>query len=407
MNDSIACSATATDAVITASQETETSPLSPPPPTTVTTAATTAATTTATTATATTATATTTLSPLPQQNNPVLGKIAETETAFTHVPEHGFSLFLAQRTKTIHFIRHAEGYHNDINRQYGDDTPVTYTTPDAWQYQDAKLTPKGIQQCVHVRQTMIHGVIHPELIVVSPFTRTLQTAHLLFSSHRIPFLVHDLCGERRGKFTCDKRRSKSQIVQELQPLYTYTNETIDFTTYAYATEEDEIWDTEREADHIVTQRCIAMMQWLGSRPERDIAVVTHSSWLKHLFRAFGHEQLDVKDQAKLHRLSGNAEIRSITLALHRGFYPSGTWETLHDDCCTTGSTSTGEGTELFVPTDHSFRIGRYAPPIMCVANMHQRLVTTPTTSKSNIDATVQKTQEQLHGLLKERDSMPY
>lgn len=27
----------------------------------------------------------------------------EQDVAFSHIPEHGFSLFLAQRTKTIHF----------------------------------------------------------------------------------------------------------------------------------------------------------------------------------------------------------------------------------------------------------------------------------------------------------------
>jgi len=35
-------------------------------------------------------------------------EIDDRTTAFSHVPEHGFSLFLAKRTKTVHFIRHAE-----------------------------------------------------------------------------------------------------------------------------------------------------------------------------------------------------------------------------------------------------------------------------------------------------------
>ena len=257
-----------------------------------------------------------------------------------------------------------------------------------WAYQDAKLTKNGIDQCVHVRQNMIHGLVRPELIVVSPFTRTLQTAHLLFSNHRIPFLVHDLCGERRGKFTCDKRRTKSEIMQEMLPVYTYTNETIDFATYAYQTEDDELWTEERELDQDVTQRCVAMMQWLGSRPEKDIAIVTHSSWLKHLFRAFGHEDVDQKDKEKLHRLSGNAEIRSITLALHHGFYPDGTWEDMGPDVGT-----------VFVPTDHSFRIGRYAPSVASIANMHQRLGTK--TSSFSVDT------KQQNFRLKDHESMPY
>jgi broad specificity phosphatase PhoE len=323
------------------------------------------------------------------EEHSVLGSISDTTTAYTHVPEHGFSLFLANRTKTIHFIRHAEGYHNAVNRLAGNDTPVTYTTPGAWEYQDTKLTPNGIEQCVLVRKTWIHGMIHPDLIVVSPFTRTLQTAHILFSCHRIPFIVHDLCGERRGKFTCDKRRTKTEIMNELQPLYTYTNETIDFDSYGYPTEDDVLWTEERESDQHVTNRCIKMMEWLASRPEKDIAIVTHSSWLKHLFRSFSNQGIEPKDIEKLHRLSGNAEIRSVTLALHHGFYPDGTWEHMGPNVGT-----------VFVPSDHKFRVGRYAPTTESVAHMHQRL---GETSKTKTGSNINNPQQ----ILKEHDSMPY
>lgn len=93
----------------------------------------------------------------------------------------------------------------------------------------------------------------------------------------------------------------------------------------YANEEDEDWEEDRESDESVTLRAIRMMQWLATRPEKEIAVVTHSSWLKHLFKAFGHRVED-KDKRTLHRLSGNAEIRSITLALHKGKQDYGTQE---------------------------------------------------------------------------------
>jgi broad specificity phosphatase PhoE len=317
-----------------------------------------------------------------ENNEQVLGAIGENTTAFSHVPEHGFSLFLANRTKTIHFVRHAEGTHNAANRIAGDDTPVTYDTEGAWVYQDAKLTATGIQQCLTARTTLLTG-IHPELVVVSPFSRTLQTAHIMFGGAHAPFLVHHLCGERRGKFTCDKRRDKAEIVHELKPVFDYTGDRIDFDSFGYPTDSDEEWTETREPDDSVTARAIAMMQWLGTRPEKDIAVVTHSSWLKHLFRAFG-DHIDEKDKTKLHRLSGNAEVRSITLALHKGFYPEGQWE----------PTDSGE---VFVPAHHSFRRGRYAPAGETVAKIHQRLVA----ASSALDHAPGKPE------LKEHESMPY
>lgn len=293
--------------------------------------------------------------------NTALPEIEESATAFSHIPEHGFSLFLAKRTKTIHFVRHAEGTHNQVNRMAGSDLPVTYSTDGSWRHMDARLTAHGIQQCVTVRKTLLRDV-NPQLIVVSPFTRTLQTAHILFGGDRIPFVVHDGCRERSGKFTCDKRRPKTHIVQDMQPVYDYTQDTIDFDSFGYPTEEDENWSPEREADEHVTQRAIAFVQWLATRPEQDIAVVTHSSWLKHLFRAFG-EQVTRKDQQNLHRLAGNAEVRSVCLAMHRGFYPEGRWEPAWKE---------GEE-DVFIPHDRSFRRFRWAPTHEHVAQLHKDL----------------------------------
>jgi len=297
----------------------------------------------------------------PTNNNTVdqgkaLPDIAESQTAFSHVPEHGFSLFLKKRTKTIHFIRHAEGFHNEANNAYGDDTPCTFSTPGSWEYMDAKLTKVGINQCVTARETLLDGV-NPELVVVSPFTRTLQTAHIMFGGKGYPFLVHHLCRERWGKFTCDKLRPKTDIVKDMAPIYAHTDDKIDFDNFGWSSETDELWKDTREPPAEVIQRGVDMMKWLASRPETEIAVVAHSSYLKHLFRAFG-QQIESSDKQKLHRLSGNAEVRSISLALHHGFYPEGEWE--------------GD-TNVFVPTHPSFRKGKWAPTNDQIVQNHVQL----------------------------------
>lgn len=136
----------------------------------------------------------------------------------------------------IHCVRHAEGTHNEINKQHGSDEPVTFSTDGAWKYIDARLTTQGIQQCLHAKEEAAVD-INPQLVIVSPFTRTLQTAHIMFggsSNRRYPFIVHHLARERSGKYTCDKRRSKTEIVADMKPIYDSTMDAIDFDTYGYA-----------------------------------------------------------------------------------------------------------------------------------------------------------------------------
>lgn len=287
-----------------------------------------------------------------------LPEFKKDECAVSYMPEHGFSLFLANRSKTIHFVRHAEGTHNEANYAYGDDTPCTFSTEGSWQFMDARLTDKGIDQCISVRESSLDGV-KPELIVVSPFTRTLQTAHIIFGGSEVPFLVHSLCQERWGKFTCDKKRTKAEIVADMAPVYEATGDSIDFDSFGFPTEEDSVWKETREPDDECTGRGIAMMQWLATRPEKEIAVVTHSSWLKHLFRAMGQTTAE-KDKKSLHQLAANAEVRSITLACHRGFYPPGDW------------VGAGDG-EVFVPEHPSFRKGKWAPTNDQLGDMHRKV----------------------------------
>mmetsp|Transcript_16731 Transcript_16731/g.30307 ORF Transcript_16731/g.30307 Transcript_16731/m.30307 type:complete len:124 (-) Transcript_16731:182-553(-) len=118
-----------------------------------------------------------------------------------------------------------------------------------------------------------------------------------------------------------------------------------------------MWKDTREPDADCTARGVAMMQWLATRPETEIAVVTHSSWLKHLFRAFG-ETIHHKDKASLHKLAANAEVRSITMACHRGFYPPGKW--------------VGDS-DVFLPEHVSFRKGKWATSDEQIAEKHKQV----------------------------------
>ena len=72
---------------------------------------------------------------------------------------------------------------------------------------------------------------------------------------------------------------------------------------------------ERESDEHCCERAVAFLQWLNARPEKCIAVVTHSSFLRHLFTQFGGN-LAADDQDALQRTAGNCELRSVVMCSH-------------------------------------------------------------------------------------------
>lgn len=88
----------------------------------------------------------------------------------------------------MHFIRHAEGHHNEATRIAGSNDCLI-NNKELW---DAKLTPNGIKQCEKLRYELSHrpsqgrSFTHFDLIVVSSLTRTLETAMHIFGPPRKP-----------------------------------------------------------------------------------------------------------------------------------------------------------------------------------------------------------------------------
>eukprot|EP00585_Thalassiosira_rotula_P008973 CAMPEP_0196146412 /NCGR_PEP_ID=MMETSP0910-20130528/22964_1 /TAXON_ID=49265 /ORGANISM="Thalassiosira rotula, Strain GSO102" /LENGTH=330 /DNA_ID=CAMNT_0041408601 /DNA_START=109 /DNA_END=1101 /DNA_ORIENTATION=+ len=256
-------------------------------------------------------------------------------------PESGFSLFLADRTKKVHFIRHAEGYHNVATKETGDNNCLLRGSAPASAHKlyDSRLTAKGIDQAERLRA---HLAKRPsgsrsftafDLVVVSPLTRTCETALGVFGQPREPgkpaflattdapegspeklagvkvapprFLVREECRERWGHYVCDGRRPIREIAAEFPNF--------DFSEIVH--DNDVFYTDERETDEHCCARAVKFLEWLNKRPEKCIAVVTHSSFLRHLFGQFG-EALHDDDRDSLQRLAGNCELRSIVLCSH-------------------------------------------------------------------------------------------
>jgi len=110
----------------------------------------------------------------------------------------------------------------------------------------------------------------------------------------------------RLRFVCDGRKNISEIYKEFP----------DFD-FSEVENDDDIYysGNDRESDEHCSERALHFLQWLNSRPEKCIAVVTHSSFLRHLFTQFGGN-LAADDQDALQRLAGNCELRSVIMCSH-------------------------------------------------------------------------------------------
>ncbi|PIA55159.1 hypothetical protein AQUCO_00800114v1 [Aquilegia coerulea] len=238
----------------------------------------------------------------------------------------GSSLFPAHRCKTLHLVRHAQGIHNVEGEKNHDN----YMSEELF---DAHLTPLGWQQVdnlrKHVNESGLANKI--ELVIVSPLLRTMQTAVGVFggedyvkgkdgtplmvenagnsnhsaisSSNRPPFVAVELCREHLGVHPCDRRRS----VTEYRPLFP----AIDFSQIE--NDEDVLWKADvREANEEVAARGMKFFDWLWTRKEKEIAVVSHSGFLFHTLAAFGKDlHPTMKEEICTH--FANCELRSVVV----------------------------------------------------------------------------------------------
>ncbi|XP_044475873.1 phosphoglycerate mutase-like protein 1 [Mangifera indica] len=238
----------------------------------------------------------------------------------------GTSLYPSHRCKTIHLVRHAQGVHNVA----GEKDPHAYLSYD---YFDAHLTPLGWQQVEklhkHVHETGLSKRI--ELVITSPLLRTMQTAVGVFggegyvdgidapplmvekagNSNRSAisslncrsFIAVELCREHLGVHPCDKRRS----ISEYRPLFP----TFDFSLIE--NDEDILWTADtRETNEHVAKRGMEFINWLWTRKEKEIAVVSHSGFLYHTLSAFGNDcHPSIKNEICKH--FANCELRSMVI----------------------------------------------------------------------------------------------
>ena len=169
-------------------------------------------------------------------------------------------------------------------------------------YADAHLTPRGWRQAAGLRSHFrTSGLAPPGAVVVSPLTRTLETAAAVLGGEGAwepargaplmvargevkglrpaasaipapptPFVADELCREHAGVHPCDRRRAVSHYRSQF-PAVDFSNVTA---------EGDEVWRPDaREPFAAVRDRAAAFARSLAARPEGVLAVVSHAGFL--------------------------------------------------------------------------------------------------------------------------------
>ncbi|KAA3476595.1 phosphoglycerate mutase-like protein 1 [Gossypium australe] len=193
-----------------------------------------------------------------------------------------------QRCKIVHLVRHGQAMHNvegDINRE-------ALLSPHLF---DAELSPLGLHQVGKLRKDVhASGLLKRiELVITSPLYRTMQTAFGVFGSTESN---EDAGGVR----PCDMRRR----VSECQALFP----SIDFSMA-----KDSMWNPDfRESEEEMAARMGLLMDWLWTRPEQEIVIVSHGIMLQHILYRLGNDCHPSVRTALCKRFD-NCELRSVVI----------------------------------------------------------------------------------------------
>ena len=107
--------------------------------------------------------------------------------------------------RTVHWMRHGQGFHNAFSQQWFDSGKGGTPWADATCPIDPSLTALGEREAQGARE----GAPSPQLVIVSPLKRAIQTATLAFDAvlppKGPPFVAVESVRETMGAHRCDRR----------------------------------------------------------------------------------------------------------------------------------------------------------------------------------------------------------
>ncbi|KAH9690186.1 phosphoglycerate mutase family protein [Citrus sinensis] len=197
-------------------------------------------------------------------------------------------LYSPNNCKILHMVRHGQGVHN-VEAEKNIDALLS---PELF---DSPISALGWQQVADLGK-YVHatGLLKRiDLVVTSPLLRTMQTAVGVFGSEGAdagwksncpPIVAHELCRDRLME-----------------------------------SEEDGMWYPEaREPYEDIEARGIEFLKWLWTRPEKEIAIVSHGVVLQHFLYVLENDSADPSVKTGLCRRFNNCELRSVVV-VNKGY----------------------------------------------------------------------------------------
>lgn len=174
-------------------------------------------------------------------------------------------------------IRHGTALHNILYDKIGIEAYISK------KYTDTHLVEKGHEESIELGNTW-NEKKNIDIVFVSPLTRTIQTAENIFRGKDIKMVaIDEILEYPQGGEYCNKRKNSS----ELQKVY----KNIDFSLIP---ETSKYWK-ENENLHELKNRSTKFKEFLKTRKEKNICIVSHSTFLKEfLFNDVGNIEEELK-----------------------------------------------------------------------------------------------------------------
>ena len=167
--------------------------------------------------------------------------------------------------KNIWCIRHGTALHNIMYPMIGS---KAYTMA---RYRDTPLVEKGQEESLELGETWDKKE-EMDIIFVSPLTRTLQTATNIFKGTKIKMTAIDNIMEYPQTHEICNHRLNKTLLEKKYDYVDFSNIPEESTYWKDSPEIESLFDLKKRSDHF--------KEMLRERPEQNICVVSHSTFLK-------------------------------------------------------------------------------------------------------------------------------